>query len=143
MAGCDQEGKPEIFLLMDSWHVKGEASLGHVDFENSCDQLIECYSTYKARKRSCDAMYSLNLEKACGKTFGFHPEALARCNSLTDKSVEFVEKEADAIFRKGQRQAGVKQRVVERKKRAEERKTRAENRRERRLNQYKEYNAGS
>lgn len=143
MAGCDQEGKPEIFLLMDSWRVKGDANLGHADFENSCDELIRCYSTYKATKRSCDAMYSLNLKKTCSKAFGFHPNALASCNNLTERSVEFVEKEANAIFRKGQRQAGVKQRLEERNKRAEKRKTRAADRRKRRINQYSDYNADS
>jgi hypothetical protein len=143
MAGCDRNGGPELFGLMDSWHLKDNTSLGQADFADSCDTLLKCYSTSKASKRSCDATYSRNLKKECAKTFGFHPKALAHCIRVTDRSSEFIDKEADAIFRRGQRQAGIEQRLEERNQRAEERKTRSKKRRERRVDRYKSYNPGS
>ena len=143
IAGCDRRGGAEMFLLMDSWHLQDQASLGQANFADSCDELLVCYYTYNASKRSCNETYSQSLKKECGKTFGFHPKALAHCNRVTDASAEFIDKEADAIFRRGQRQAGVKHRVEERDQRTEERRNRAADRRERRLDQYKDYDTGS
>jgi len=105
-----------------------------------CDELIKCYNVHDASKRLCDAAYSRDLKKECSKTFGFHPKALAHCNRITYESVEFIGKEANAIFRKGQRQAGIKHRVEERNRLTEERKHRAA---EWRVDRYKNYNSGT
>jgi hypothetical protein len=133
VARCDHDGAPEQGGVLDSWHLQSSANRGQTNFVGASDELTKCYNVHDASKRLCDAAYSRDLKKECSKTFGFHPEALAHCNRITDESVEFIGKEANAISRKGQRQTGIKHRVEERKHRAAER----------RVDRYKNYNSGT
>ncbi|MDA0823979.1 MAG: hypothetical protein O3C28_16395 [Proteobacteria bacterium] len=131
-AGCDPEGPPDKFRLQDSWEVKDQEFLGVAKFSAACDELLVCYGDASKPKTICDRIFARSIKQECRKTFHLHADALNACERKTDKSVEFVEKENDAVYRKGQRLARANEREAERKQRAADRKTRADERRKHR-----------
>lgn len=131
-SACDQVGKPEVFGIKDRWEVSGENERKQADFTKACGELIDCYGTEGASKRSCDRVYEKNLKGACKKAFEFKPTAFGDCMEIVDKATGFVMKADGATYRKLQRSAQAEKREADRKARAQARQAKVEERRNKR-----------
>ncbi|MFT4581193.1 MAG: hypothetical protein ACI915_000591 [Gammaproteobacteria bacterium] len=131
-AGCDREGRPDKFGLRDRWEVDNREFLGVAKFSAACDELLVCYEDGSKVKTTCDRIFGRSIKQECRKTFHLHADALAACELSAERSLKFVEKENDALYRKGQRLARANEREAQRKQRAVDRKNRADERRKHR-----------